>query len=254
MKLIELTIVGSIGLCLGSFTHVVIYCFSPTKTTKQFLYDISFRRSYCPHCQKTLGFLSLIPLLSWLVQQRRCKYCLQAIPFHYALTELLIASFCIVIISFFGISIWSSILIIQGIIFIILAIIDIKYFLLPNCMTYFILSSGIVAAYFDLGTISFMNAIIGALFGYFLLWLPAKSYYLIKKQVGLGGGDIKLLSALGTWIDYSQLPILLVIASCIGIVWFSIDYYSKKPVNNIPLIIPFGPCLLISAYCLLILR
>lgn len=253
MKLMELIIVGLIGLCLGSFTHVVIYRFSPTKTTKQFLYDISIRRSYCPHCEKTLGFLSLIPLLSWLVQQRRCKYCLRAIPLHYALTELLIACYCIVIILFFGISIRSSILIMQGIIFIILAVIDIKYFLLPNCITYFILSSGIVAAYFNLGTITLMNAIIGVLFGYFLLWLPAKSYYLIKKQVGLGGGDIKLLSALGAWIDYSQLPILLIIASFIGIVLFII-YYSKKPDNNFPMIIPFGPCLLISAYCLLILR
>jgi len=85
-----------------------------------------------------------------------------------------------------------------------------------------------------------------------LLWIPANLYYYIKKRIGLGGGDIKLLAALGAWINYTELPILLILASIMGILYILLlAYFKKIPLKTI--IIPFGPCLLISSYAMLLI-
>lgn len=249
---------GIIGLCLGSFINVIIFRFDPNKTVKQYVMSVLVERSHCDHCQITLSSYQLIPILSWCLLRGKCRHCQYPITIFHIITELAIALFCMSIIAYKGMGIWSIILISLGLIFIILAIIDLQYFLLPNCFTYLILISGLFCAYFHLSWLSLTNAIIGMLCGYVLLWVPATCYYALKKQVGLGAGDIKLLSALGTWISYVHLPLLVSIASLLGLIYFAVQrylLYSHLSIRNRNLIIiPFGPCLLIAAYgCLLLL-
>lgn len=249
-----LLIVGFIGLCLGSFICVAIDRFSPEKTTWQYLYTISLSRSRCNNCHHRLPFLSLIPLFSWLIQKGKCQFCFSQISLHYVLIECFTALFCIGFMLFFGISIQSVILILLGLVFAVLATIDQRYFLLPNCFTYFILCTGILIAYFRLGSISLYTSLLGMMIGFLLLWIPAKSYYLIKRKTGLGGGDIKLLCALGAWIDYSLLPLLVIIASLMGLLHFMIIFAIKPHTKKKTTMIPFGPYLLISAYGLLVFQ
>lgn len=253
MEIILSILVISFGLCLGSFVHLAISRFSPHKTTCSYLRDITFVRSKCPCCQKTLALSSLIPVVSWLNQKGRCRYCLSAIPIHYLITEMVISIFCLMIFSYYGLTTWSVILFFLGIYFTILSAIDINYLLLPNAFTYPLIFMGLLTAYLQLSQIIFIDAIIGMLSGYLLLWLPSKLYYLIKKQSGLGGGDIKLLSALGTWLHFSQLPLLLIFAAILGITYLILlRFFTAQTIKNC--FIPFGPCLLIPAYVLLLLH
>ena len=77
-------------------------------------------------------------------------------------------------------------------------------------------------------------------------------FYLISNKQGLGGGDIKLLAALGTWVPYQLLALLLIIASLLGMFYY---FFQKNILKKQFLtIIPFGPFLLISGYCLYYFR
>lgn len=251
MVIIVLICTGLLGLCFGSFIHVAIYRFSPDKAALSYLYDIVFSRSKCVYCYHKLSYLSLIPIISWLIQRGQCRYCHQSIAINYLLVELVISIYCCVMISTYDCTPWTIILIFLGLYFIILAAIDFRYLLLPNYFTYPIMLTGLALSYVEINPIRLIDGGLGIICGYILLWVPAHLYYYFKKHSGLGGGDIKLLAALGTWIHYSQLPMLLVFASSIGILYVIFGAYFKK----IPLkivVIPFGPCLLISAYIILL--
>ncbi|WP_392561657.1 A24 family peptidase [Orbus sturtevantii] len=252
MNIITLILTALLGLCLGSFICVAIYRFAPYKTPLKYGYDITCRRSRCMYCSKKLSYLSLIPVISWLLQGGRCKYCHHKIAMNYLLAELLVATYCCVMIVIYGNTLWSIILILLGLYFIILAIIDFQYLLLPNYFTYPIMLAGLVLSYFEQNPIQLSDGILGIILGYVLLWLPATLYYHTKKHIGLGGGDIKLLSALGAWIHYTQLPVLVVLASIMGILYIILlACLQKRSLKTV--IIPFGPSLLIAAYVILLM-
>ncbi|MDF7667847.1 A24 family peptidase [Orbaceae bacterium ESL0727] len=133
--------------------------------------------------------------------------------------------------------------------FLLLAMIDFRYCLLVDFLTQPLMWLGVILAYFNCAFISLEMALIGIFFGYLLLKIPALIFYLVTKKIGLGGGDIKLLAALGAWIPYSRLPLLLIIASLLGMIYYLVlryllHYSSLK-------MIPFGPFLLIAGYGLI---
>lgn len=257
MNIILILITGGIGLCLGSFVNLIISRYSPSQTTYQFLVTIIFKRSYCPQCKHNLTGFSLIPVISWLIQGGKCRFCQTSIAIHYPAMEMLFAIINIFIITYYGINLWSIMLILLTMIFIILIIIDYRYLILPNCFNYLILILGLISSTFGITQIVLYDAWMGIVLGMILLGVPSVIYYLITKRIGLGGGDIKLLAALGTWVNYHYLPILLIIACMIGLILFAIHkhpYLTKFKTHTVnkSKVIPFGPCLIIAAYCLLL--
>lgn len=257
MSTIVIIVTGWLGLCLGNFTHLVVSRYSPTQTSHQFFNAMILQRSHCPKCESQLTWFSLIPVISWLMQQGKCHSCAAPIAIHYLLAELFFAIICMLIVSYYGICLWSIILILLTIIFTILIIIDYVYLLLPDSFNYSILLLGMICAAFELGRLNLMEALCGSIFGLLLLGLPSLFYYLLTKRIGLGSGDIKLLVALGSWLECHQLPILLIIACTLGLIHFCIIKKSwiksfKKHTINQMTAIPFGPYLLIAGYGLLI--
>ncbi|MBI0030946.1 prepilin peptidase [Gilliamella sp. B14384G15] len=241
-------IVICLGLGVGSFINVAYCRFSPSQTLSVYLKEISFQRSICPCCRTKLEFWQLIPIVSWIILKRRCYYCQSIILFKYVAWELLVATLFLVIYLHKGLSYQSFILIFLSCYFLLLASIDFKYFLLPDFFTQPLMWAGLIAAYFNVTNIRLDDALIGILCGYLLLKLPAILFYLISNKQGLGGGDIKLLAALGTWIPYQLLALLLIIASLLGMFYY---FFQKNLLKKQSLtIIPFGPFLLISGYCL----
>lgn len=238
-----------VGLCVGSFINAAYYRFSPNKTVSQYLFSITFYRSACPLCGKKLLAWQLIPIISWCLLKRRCYYCHGKIAYRYIMVELLVALLFVVILENKGINCYSFILLVLGCWFLLLALIDYNYYLLPDFFTQPLMWTGLILAYFELSGISLRAALIGVLFGYLLLKLPAILFYLIYQKTGLGRGDVKLLSALGTWVYYEKLPLLLIIASLLGIVYFIILRFDIK--RQKIKIIPFGPFLLIAGYILI---
>ncbi|MCO6549917.1 MAG: prepilin peptidase [Gilliamella sp.] len=239
-------IINYLGLCIGSFVYVAYYRYLPTLTSYQYLCRISFHRSACPHCHSKLKAWQLIPIISWLILKRRCYYCDTNISCQYLIVELFVAVLFTFIYIDKSINYQSGILMILGCYFLLLALIDFKYYLLPDLFTQPLMWTGVMLAYFDLANIVLTDALLGIFWGYLLLKIPATLFYLVFKKQGLGGGDIKLLAALGAWLPYTSLPMLLFFASLLGIIYsLFLRYVINEPKSKV---IPFGPFLLISGY------
>jgi leader peptidase (prepilin peptidase)/N-methyltransferase len=91
------------------------------------------------------------------------------------------------------------------------------------------------------GFAEFVDALIGTIIGYLILWAIFWAYKLIRKVDGMGYGDFKLVAALGAWFGWQSLPVLLLSASTLGIVFFLVLIRDRGQV------FAFGPFLIISA-------
>lgn len=239
-------IIACLGICLGSFINVAYYRFTPTQTVQQYLLAITIERSSCPFCRTKLAAWQLIPIISWLILNRRCYYCHARIAYQYLILELTMGILFTLIFMDQGINGHSIILMIFASYFVLLALIDFNYYLLPDFFTQPLMWLGLISAYFELSGITIKSALTGILCGYLLLKIPALIFYLLTQKHGLGQGDVKLLAAIGAWLPYEKLPLLLVLASSIGIVYYLYLKYVLK--RQSLTIIPFGPCLLTSGY------
>jgi prepilin signal peptidase PulO-like enzyme (type II secretory pathway) len=240
-----------VGLAIGSFLQVAYYRYSPSQSLSEYLFAISVPRSSCPNCYHKLCAWQLIPVLSWLALKRRCYFCQHKIAFCYPLFELAIAGLFLIIYLDKGLNYQSGLLMLLVAVFLVFARIDFNYLLLPDFFTQPLMWGGLMVAYFDLTLLTIADALTGIFCGYLMLKLPAMFYFCMTKRVGLGGGDIKLSAALGAWVPYQLMPILLVTASLLGIFYFVlVKLFLKKQVDNL---IAFGPFLLLSGYLLIYL-
>lgn len=241
-----LMVIGCLGFCVGSFIHVAYCRFSPSQTPLQYLFAITIKRSACPHCQTKLTAWQLIPVISWLILKRRCYVCQQQIASRYIVLELLMGLLFMLIVMTKGINNHSLILMTLASYFVLLALIDFNYYLLPDFLTQPLMWLGLICAYFELSDITIKSALTSILFSYLLLKIPATVFYFITQKHGLGQGDVKLFAAIGAWLPYEWLPFVLVLASSIGIFYYLCLKYALK--QKWLTVIPFGPCLLISGF------
>lgn len=238
-----------LGMCLGSFIHVAYCRFKPIYSAYEYLIAISFHRSRCPHCHKQLRFWQLFPVFSWLLLKGQCWACKGKIHYRYIVFEILFAVIFAILFLTKGWTLNTILLMILACYFVLLAMIDLKYYLLPDLFTQPLLWLGILAGYFNLFGITLNKAITGIIWGYFLLIVPKELFYLLTKKQGLGQGDVKLLAALGAWISYEDLSLLLVFSSFLAIVYYLILRYGLS--DQSITVIPFGPFLLMSGYLIL---
>ncbi len=103
---LQFFIVVVVGLMLGSFTTAVIY---RERMGQSWIWnskhDKNKVRSFCPKCQHILSVKDLIPVLSWVFQSGRCRYCKNKISYRYVITELSLLVLCLVCWRFFDFSI-----------------------------------------------------------------------------------------------------------------------------------------------------
>ena len=234
-----------LGLAIGSFLRVAYYRYSPTQSLYEYLFAITIPRSSCQNCHHKLSAWQLIPVLSWLMLKRRCYYCYHKITNSYAIFELTIAILFLLIYLDKGLNFRCALLMLLAVIFLLLALIDINYLLLPDFFTQPLMWGGVMLAYLNLSSLTIADTLVGIFCGYWMLKLPAIGYFCLTKRVGLGGGDIKLAAALGAWLPYQSMPILLIMASLLGILYFILTK-CKTPKH-----IAFGPFLLLSGYLII---
>ena len=228
-----------IGLIVGSFVNVVIYRLPQSLAGKSISLS-NPSRSFCPKCKHTLNIIELIPLLSYLFQRGKCKHCKQSISSQYPVVELacgLLAS-----VAYLKFDLNLELLFILFFIFSLVALfwIDVKHQLLPDAITLPLIAIGLVFNYL-FGFVEFTDALIGATIGYLTLWCIFWAYKLIRKVDGMGYGDFKLVAALGAWFGWQSLPMLLLGASTLGIVYFLLAIKDRNQA------FAFGPFLIISA-------
>lgn len=246
---------GVCGLLIGSFLNVVIYRLpkmmqresdnyvahaNGTPPPHTGPYNLLLPRSACPHCQQPVAAMHNIPVLSYLLLRGRCAHCRARIPASYPAVELLTALATGGLIWHFGLTLTGISAVVLTCFLIVLSVIDLRTFLLPDDLTLPLLWLGLLlnlnGLFAPLGA-----AVIGAAAGYLALWVIFWIFKLLTGKEGMGQGDFKLLAALGAWLGWHALPFVLLFASCMGAIVGIVLLALKKHRADTP--IPFGPYL-----------
>ncbi|MEB5836741.1 prepilin peptidase [Pantoea dispersa] len=239
-----------LALCVGSFLNVVIYRLPQQVMNPQPGIPLLLPRSHCPHCQTTLRASDMLPLLSWLLLRGRCRYCHHPVSLRYPLTELLTAAISLALAWLLPPDSRLPAALLLAWILLALTLIDIEHLLMPDALTLSLLWLGLLfkALYWLPGTLN--DAVFGAIAGYSTLWLMGELYQLINKRPGLGGGDAKLLAALGAWLGWALLPFVLLLA-CTGAILFVLLARLGWQ-RELYHVLPFGPWLALAGISLFI--
>ena len=126
-----------------------------------------------------------------------------------------------------------------------LALIDFHTTLLPDTITLPLMWLGLLLSLVPVFVDSH-SSIIGAAAGYLSLWLVFQTFKLITGKEGMGFGDFKLLAALGAWLGFTQLPLVILLSSLTGAVIGITMMMAFKHQRDKP--IPFGPYLAIAGW------
>lgn len=240
-----------LGLCIGSFINVVIY-----RLPIMLLYEmqperfpelpadfsLAWPRSHCPHCYQTLGPLQLLPVISWLWQRGCCSYCGKAIALRYPLIELLHGALFALFAWLWPSPVTALALCLFTSLLIALALIDSRHMLLPDMLTLPLVWGGLLFNATPFGLVSLHSALYGALSGYLSLWFLQIFYRWLRKREGIGGGDLKLFAALGSWLGMESINSVALIASLATLIVFLTGGHLQQ--NKLR---PFGPALIAGA-------
>jgi leader peptidase (prepilin peptidase)/N-methyltransferase len=201
--------------------------------------------SHCPQCKKTLKPWHNIPVISYLVLQGKCAYCHAKISLRYPLVEMLCCVASVYVAWRFGVS-WQTV---GGLIFtwisIALIFIDLDHHILPDHLTLLLLWIGLFLSIFSIFT-NMQDAILGAIAGYLIFAIIQILFKFATGKVGMGQGDFKYLAALGAYLGWEQLPIIILLASLSGLIIGGTHMLMKRQFKSIPL--PFGPYLAIAGW------
>lgn len=246
---------GIIGLLVGSFLNVVIHRLpkmmerewqqqcaelngQPAETSAT--YNLVVPRSACPHCNHAISALENIPVISYLLLRGKCAGCAASISPRYPFVEALSGLLSAYAAWHFGFGLAGIAAIILMWALIALTFIDFDTQLLPDSITLPLLWLGLLLNLNGAFT-SLPHALIGAVVGYLVLWSVYWAFKLTTGKEGMGYGDFKLLAALGAWLGWTMLPLIILLSSLVGaVVGIALIMFAKHG-RNIP--IPFGPYL-----------
>lgn len=248
-----------IGLAVGSFLNVVIHRMpkalfasdDENTSTSPFACLLS-PGSTTPCCQKAIAWKDNVPVFSWLWLQGRCRYCSQAISPRYILVELLTGLSFAWSYLHFG---QSMLMVFYCLLFTLLMAlfwIDLETYYLPDYFTYSVLWLGLIGSALGYLPLSPRDAILGSSLGYFLPWSVNFIYRLWRKRDGFGGGDFKLLAALGAWLGTTAIVPILALASVVALLGIGLFMLLRKEKLSLERMLPFGPFLILAGVLILI--
>lgn len=250
-----ISLITIIGLMVGSFLNVVIYRL-PEMMKRHWLqqcaelrgetiraspaFNLATPRSACIHCGHKITALENIPIISYLTLRGRCSQCHARISPRYPIVEAITAFMSGYVAWYFGYSFITIAALIFVWALIALAVIDIDTQLLPDNITLPLVWAGLLVN-INSGFTDLHSAIIGAIAGYLSLWSVYWCFKLFTGKEGMGYGDFKLLSAIGAWLGWSMLPLVILFSSLVGAIVGIGLIIAARLKKNIP--IPFGPYL-----------
>jgi leader peptidase (prepilin peptidase)/N-methyltransferase len=206
---------------------------------------IMWSRSQCPKCGHMIKSYENVPLLSYLLLRGRCSSCKATISLRYPLIEAITAIMFLVVAMHFGPTLQSLAAFGFTAILLASAVIDFDHQLLPDDLTFLLLWSGLFASLFNIFTDP-VSSIIGAVAGYLSLWLVYHVFRLLTGKEGMGYGDFKLLAALGAWLGWQVLPLIILLSSLVGAVIGLIMIGLKLHKSGQPM--PFGPFIALAGW------
>ncbi len=244
-----------LGLIIGSFLNVVIYrlpimmehewheqCCELLELDQEprTPISLSYPSSSCPHCQHSIRAWENIPVISYVMLRGKCSSCKKSISLRYPLIELVTGLLSAFVALQLGYGIQLLLVLVFTWSLIAASVIDFDHQLLPDQITLPLLWLGLIANAFGLFT-TLEDALWGAIAGYLSLWSFYWLFKIATGKEGMGYGDFKLLAALGAWMGWQSLPLIILLSSVVGaIVGISLILFIGRD-KNIP--IPFGPYL-----------
>jgi len=225
------------GALIGSFGNVIIYRLPLGKS-------VITPRSRCKSCEKLIPWYHNIPIFSWLLLRGRCYSCGARFSVRYPLVELIMAFLFYFLYLRYDLQ-WITFeygIFIFGLV--IVTFIDFDHFLLPDIFTLSGIVIGLLGAFINPQR-DFFDAFLGVLMGGGFLWLVAYIYWVLRKEEGMGGGDIKLLGWIGAVLGWKSIPFVILVSSVSGSV-VGITMMIKNK-GNLKTVIPFGPYIVLGA-------
>lgn len=208
--------------------------------------SISKGRSRCDHCGTQLAAADLVPIFSFAWLRGKCRYCAQPIGAAALYVEIAAASIgAISVLALNGYQAFAAL--IFGWLLLPLAVLDYQRLWLPNRLVLVIAVAGALVGPLLTPDISWLDRVLGGLFGYLALESVRRAFKALRKQDGMGGGDPKLFGALGIWIGWQALPFLLLLSCVTGFAWVLVSA-TRGTMRSAQL--PFGNFLCVSAFAL----
>jgi leader peptidase (prepilin peptidase)/N-methyltransferase len=244
-----------IGVVIGSFLNVVIHRLpkmmalawhrelAQDDTENLPKYNLVTPRSACPHCNHSIGVFENIPIISYVLQKGTCRHCKNPINARYLVVEILSGLIVAFITWQFGWSMHTLASSILALSLLTLTCIDLETQLLPDNITLPLVWLGLL---FNLNQefTSIESAVLGAVFGYLILWSVYWLFKITTNKEGMGYGDFKMLAAIGAWLGWAVLPLVMLIssltASIVGITLILLKKQDRATA------IPFGPYLALA--------
>ena len=250
----------ALGLCVGSFLNVVIHRL-PRMMEREWQaqcaelagqapaarerYDLVAPRSACPACGQPIAAWQNIPVLSWLALRGKCAACRAGISVKYPLVELLAgvgaayaawrfgASFAALGAALF---LWFTIA---------LAFIDQETGYLPDDLTLPLVWLGLLLN-LNGAFVPLREAVIGAVAAYLFLWSINAAFKAVRGMDGMGYGDFKLYAAVGAFLGWKLLPLVILLSSIVGLVFGSLQMFSARRGWDWKFKFHFGPYLALA--------
>lgn len=261
------------GLMFGSFFNVVIYRLPIMmqqdwlKTCREYVtetfgklpkeleanpeghksehYNLIKPDSTCPHCGHKIRWYENIPLLSYAYLKGKCSNCGNRIAIRYPLIELATGLLSAFVAYKLGFTLATAAMLVFTWALLCLTMIDFDTQFLPDEITLPLLWLGLIVNINGL-FVPLESALIGAVVGYLSLWSIYWAYKILTGKEGMGGGDFKLLAAMGAWMGWKMLPLIIVLSSFVGAaIGIGIIIITRRS-KDIP--IAFGPYLAIAGW------
>jgi leader peptidase (prepilin peptidase) / N-methyltransferase len=203
-------------------------------------YNLIAPRSNCPKCGHSIGALENIPIISYLVLRGRCAGCKTPISLRYPVVEAVSAVAAGYVAWHFGFGLAAFAAMVFAWSLIALTVIDIDTQLLPDSITLPLLWLGLLANMS--ATFAPLDAaVLGAIAGYLALWSVYWLFKLATGKEGMGFGDFKLLAAIGAWLGWKLIPLVILLSSFVGAAVGILLIVFRRHGRSTP--IPFGPYL-----------
>jgi leader peptidase (prepilin peptidase)/N-methyltransferase len=226
------------GLLVGSFLNVVILRLPHADKS------IVFPASHCPRCNEPLRWYDNIPLISFVLLGGRCRYCKASISWQYPLVELTMGLLSVALFQKFYLSISFAIYFVFVAALLAVIVIDYYHQIIPDLISLPGIVLGFAVSFFN-PFVTWQDSGIGILAGGGFLYAIALGYYLVTRREGMGGGDIKLLGMIGSFLGWQSLPFVVFGSSLIGaVVGIGAMIHQKKGGKTV---IPYGPFLSVAA-------
>jgi leader peptidase (prepilin peptidase)/N-methyltransferase len=227
-----------VGTMVGSFLNVVIHRLPKMmendwrQQCEEFLhpeavehapesppavYNLVVPRSGCPACGHQISAIENVPILSYLFLRGKCSACKTPISTRYPIVEALTGLASGFAAWHFGVSGAAAFALVYIWSLLALTFIDADTTLLPDDITLPLLWLGLLV---NLGAvfIDIQSAVVGAVAGYFILWAVYWGFKLLTGKDGMGYGDFKLLAAIGAWLGWQMLPLVILLSAVVGTV------------------------------------